>query len=117
MIEHSAVQKAFEADWMRLDDEERTTKVGNHRLVELQKIYTELSLDERQAVDLLLATRVVGDDTRKQFDAEGIINHFGIRSTLPTLYSERYAISSARDAPNVYRREKLDRLIERLESQ
>jgi len=116
MNESERVRDAFEGEWQRLDEEERQRKFANHTLVELQKRYAALTSVDRQFLEPLLADWVLGDDNGKQFDAEGLINHFHIVAALPALRTASESLAKATDTPNVYRREKLQRLIKSLES-
>jgi hypothetical protein len=110
------VRDAFEGEWQRLDEEERRWKLADHTLVELQKQYATLASVDRQFLEPLLADWVLSDNNRKQFDAEGLIRHFHIVSALPALRTAYESLAGAIDAPRVGRREKLQRLIESLES-
>jgi len=117
VINSEGVRRAFDAAWERLDQEERDLKLANHTLIKLQKIYAELSPDERRVVDSVLGEWVLSNDERKRFDAESLINHFRITAAVPALRSAASSTIGATDAPTAYRREKLQRLIEALDAQ
>ena len=101
--------------WQRLDREERDWKLANHTLVELEKVYEALDVEDRRVVDEVLTEWLESDNARKQFDAEGLARHFRIRSVLPSVQSQLRKISSAVDAPTVGRRRMLEELLARLE--
>jgi hypothetical protein len=115
MTDSEGVLRTFEADWERLDQEERNLRLANHTLIELQKIYAALSSDQRQVVDSILGDWVLSDNERRQFDGESLIDHFHITAALPALRSAVGSTVDATDAPTAYRREKLQRLIEALD--
>ncbi|MGH9169524.1 MAG: hypothetical protein ACRD0Z_01395 [Acidimicrobiales bacterium] len=103
--------------WQRFDQEERDWKLANHTLVEFEKVYQALAAEDRVVVDELLAEWMESDNSRKQFDAEGLARHFRIRSLLPAVQSQLMKISGAVDAPTVGRRKMLQELVARLDGE
>lgn len=106
----------FERVWARWDADAQSSKFSQGALLWLTEYYRGLDPADRQVADAVLLSWVTNGDVRQRFDALALVREFEITSTLPAVRAEPAWLRDAVGPPVASDREKLTRVVERLES-
>jgi hypothetical protein len=97
-----------------VDEEARSFKDSSLAIEKLKRFYDQLSPEEKNLADQVLAEWALSDDEATRFNALALIDEFKLTATLQVLYELATRLGSSKEPSAPFELRKLSRIINNL---